>query len=278
MSARSRAVSVVAVTSPYNALVIRKYAALLVLPLLAVALQGQQSALAPTGTLRAVMLATNPVQGRVDEATGQVTGVVPDVVKELARRRNIAYTLTPVPDAAAVIERVRTGQADIGFLAIEAERATQVDFSEPYLLMGSRYLVRADSPIRTSADVDTPGTRVGAVTGQSQQVFVSEHLKQARVVLYPVMPADDVLNRALVSGELDVFAANTARMAAAAAKEPRVRVLSDNFMATGQAIIVPKGDAARLADVNRFVAELRATTFVADAIARDKLAGAEPAK
>src|SRR5687768_11292795 len=100
---------------------------LLLAAFFAVPLLGAQ--LAPTGTIRATMLATNPIQGRVNAATGEVTGVVADLMKELGRRRGMPNTLTPVPDAAAVIESIRSKQADIGFLAIEAARATQVDFS-----------------------------------------------------------------------------------------------------------------------------------------------------
>src|SRR6266446_6005915 len=104
--------------------------------------------LAPTGTLRAAFLTTNPVQGRVDPQTGAVTCPAADLVRELARRLRVPFTILPVPDAAAVIDSVKTRKADIGFLAYEAARAEQVDFSDPYALMGSAYAVRADSSIK----------------------------------------------------------------------------------------------------------------------------------
>ena len=49
-----------------------------------VSVQSPAATLAPTGTLRAVFLGGNPVQGRVDPKTGEATGTVPDLVKELA--------------------------------------------------------------------------------------------------------------------------------------------------------------------------------------------------
>ena len=52
----------------------------------AVSVQSPAATLAPTGTLRAVFLGGNPVQGRVDPKTGAVSGTVPDLAKELARR------------------------------------------------------------------------------------------------------------------------------------------------------------------------------------------------
>src|SRR5690349_6128766 len=83
--------------------------------------------LAPTGTLRSSFIASNPVQGRVDPKTGAVTGPVADLTRELARRLGVPFVITPLPDAGSVLESVKAGKVDIGFLAYEAARATQVD-------------------------------------------------------------------------------------------------------------------------------------------------------
>jgi polar amino acid transport system substrate-binding protein len=253
----------------------------LLLLVLAVAAAGVAAAapqLAPTGTLRAAFLATNPVQARIDPQTGAVSGPVADLARELGRRLGVQVSLMPVPDAATVIARVTAKQADIGFLAYEAERASQVEFSEPYLLMGNGYLVRADSNIQRSADVDRAGVTVGAVKGQSQEIFVSANLKQAKVRLFPVTPPHDEIVRLLVSGELDAFASNRQRAGDTAATSPRVRVLADNFLRIGQAIVLPKGDTARLKEINAFVMDVRRSGFVQDSIARAKLTGMEVAQ
>ena len=233
--------------------------------------------LAPTGTLRATFLATNPVQGRVDPQTRVVTGPVADLVRELARRRAVPFTLIPAPDAGAVIELVKTGQADIGFLAYEAARAAQVDFSEPYALMANAYLVRADSSLRRSPDVDRPGVTIGAVKGQSQEIYVSANVKNGRVQVLPLMPADDALAKMLAAGQLDAFAANRDRMEQVARAFPTVRVLPDNFLVAGQAIVVAKGESARIAELNRFLDDVRASGFVKSALERAKIAGVEVA-
>jgi len=121
--------------------------------------------LAPTGTLRAAFLRTNPVQGRIDPQTKSVTGPVADLVQELARRLGIPYAIIPAADARAVIDLLNAHDADIGFLAYDAPRAAEVDFSRPYALMQNSYIVRADSPLQRSADVDKAGLRVGAAKG-----------------------------------------------------------------------------------------------------------------
>ncbi len=105
--------------------------------------------LAPTGTLRAAFLRTNPVQGRIDPQTKSVSGPVADLVQELARRLGIPYAIIPAADARAVIDLLKANTADVGFLAFDAPRAAEVDFSRPYALMQNSYIVRADfSPFR----------------------------------------------------------------------------------------------------------------------------------
>lgn len=233
--------------------------------------------LAPTGTLRAAFIGNNPVQGRVDAQTGFTTGPCPDLVREFARRSGVPVVVTPLADATAVMDSVKAGTADIGCLAIEAARATQVDFSDPYLLSGSAYAVRADSPIRTSADVDRAGVTVGAVSSQSQGVWVHENLKAARVHALPAVPPNSELAALLTSGTVDAFAANRTRMEELAAAFPGLRVLSDNFMSVGQAIVVPKGNRARLGEVNRLLSEVRASGFVKASIDRANILGVDVA-
>jgi polar amino acid transport system substrate-binding protein len=202
---------------------------------------------------------------------------VADVGREIARKLNVPFTITPVPDAAAVIEAVTSHKVDIGFLAFEAARASQVDFSDPYLLMGSAYAVRPDSPLKSSADVDRTGVTIGAVRGQSQQLYVSEHIEKARVEVLSQMPAHDALAELLASGKMDAFAANRQRLEEAAKGSPKLRVLPDNFMTVGQAIVVEKGHRNRIDELNRFIAEVIGSGLVKASIARAAIGGVEVA-
>jgi polar amino acid transport system substrate-binding protein len=232
--------------------------------------------LAPSGTLRAVFLGNNPVQGMVDPNTGVVRGPAADIVKELARRAGVNYTISPAVGAKAIIERLNNGDADIGFLAWEAERARQVDFSIPYSLMGSSYLIPAGSPIHTVADADRAGLKIGAVGDQSPTIYLQEHLHIAKLITWPAAPPFEELQKMLANGEVDAFAGNRARLVTDAAAHPGFRVAQDNFTVLEQAIVVRKGDTAKLKVVNEFLKEARGSSFVRDSLARAKLAGVEP--
>ncbi len=244
-------------------------------PFLALALLPAAAAdLAPAGTLRATFLGNNPVQGRVDPATGKVTGPIADLVAELARRLNLPYVILPAPDARSVMDRLKTHTADIGFLAYDVERAAEVDYSEGYAVMYNTYAVRADSAIRKCADVDRAGVRVGAVKGQTQQLYLSSHLKQAQVKMFATKPNQAELEKLFAAGELDAFAANRQDIELAAAASPRLRALPDNFLGVDQAIVVAKGgDPARLETINRFLADVRSSGFVKASLERAKIAG-----
>lgn len=233
--------------------------------------------LAPTGTLRATFLEDNPVQGKVDPATGAITGPVADLVKELARRLKVPYTILPAPNARAVMDNLKAHKADIGFLAYDAERAAEVDFSRSYALMHSSYLVRADSKVQTSADADRAGMRVGAVKGQSQQIYLSGNLKNAKVTIYATTPPQAELEGLLLNGEIDAFGANRQRMVEAAALASKLRVLPDDFLVAGQAIVVEKGDASRLQELNRFLDDVRSSGFVKTSLERANLSGVDAA-
>jgi len=233
--------------------------------------------LAPTGTLRSSFIATNPVQGRVDAKTGAVSGPAEDLTRELARRLGVPYRVTPLPDAGAVLESVKSSRVDIGFLAVEAERATQVDFSDAYSSSGAAYAVRANAPFQNSADVDRAGVTIGAISGQAPEVYVREHVKNARLQSLPSVPPNADMGKMLLDGKVDAFAANRTRMEELVRDVPGLRVLPDDYMATLQALVVAKGKSAQLAEINRFLAEVRRSGFMQASLERAKVAGVKVA-
>ena len=243
-----------------------------------IAAQSPSATLAPTGTLRAIFLGSNPVQGRMDSKTGAATGVVPDLVKELASRLHVPYKIIPVDDAASVIDGLKNHTTDIGFLAYDESRAREVDYGAAFEVMFNSYLVRADSPIKRSGDVDRAGIKVAAVKGQTQELFVSSHLKNATVRVFPTTPPQAELEKLLLSGEVDAFAINRQRsLDAEAASSSKLRALPDSFLEVEQSFVVEKGNRAKLEAIEKFVGEVRASGFIKASIERAKLSGVDVA-
>jgi polar amino acid transport system substrate-binding protein len=233
---------------------------------------------APTGMLRATFLGSNPVQGRTDPKTGEITGPIVDLTKELARRLGVPYKIIPAPDARAVMDSLKNHTADVGFLAYDAPRAVEVDFAGPFEVMLNSYVVAAKSAIRKSADVEKAGVVVGAVKGQTQEIHLSEHLKIAKLRTFSTQPAVAELERLLLSGELDAFAMNRQSAVEIESASSNLRALPDSFLEVEQEFVVAKGgDAAKLAYLSKLVNELRVSGFLKASIERAKLTGADVA-
>jgi len=232
--------------------------------------------LAPTGTLRAVYIAANPVQAFVDLATKEVRGPAADLARELGKRAGVAVTVTGVRGVDGVIEAVKNGSADIGFVAFDPVRAEHVDFSQNYSLAQNTYLVAENSSIKSIADVDRAGVRIGVGARDAGDYFLTRTLKAATLVRNDGGVGDGVV-KALLAGELDAYAGNRMRLHEAAKKTPGMRLVPDNFYGVEQAVIVPKGATARLAIIDRFIDEARTSGFTADSIARAGLVGVDVA-
>jgi len=232
--------------------------------------------LAPTGTLRAVYIATNPVQAFVDPATKEVRGPAADLARELGQRAGVPVTVTGARGVEGVIDAVKSGAADIGFVAFDPVRAEQVDFSQNYALAQNTYLVPENSPIKSIADGDRAGIRIGVGARDAGDYFLTRTLKAATLVRNEGGIGEAVV-KALLAGEVDAYAGNRMRLHEAAKKTPGLRLVPDNFYGVEQAVIVPKGEAARLAIIDRFIDEARASGFIADSIARAGLVGVDVA-
>ena len=231
-----------------------------------------QSALAPGGTLRSAYLATNPAQVVRDSASGELRGTAIELTRELGRRLGVPVNLIASPNPAAVIDAVSTGQADIGFVAYNPERAGPVEFSQVYLLVQQTFLVPENSPLRTVADVDRPNRRIGANRGDSIALYLARTLKQARIVESTDSSLEEA-KRMLADGRVDAFGANRQRLTDLLRGASGLRLLPDDLYGVEQTIVVPKGHAEALKSVNQFLDDVRASGFLRQAMERSGVVG-----
>jgi len=171
-----------------------------------------------------------------------------------------------------VLQAVRSGEADIGFVAPNPERNGVVLYSQTYMLVQQSALVRANSPLRSVHELDRPGQVIGVNTDDSVGVWLQERLTAARVRPTPDYTLRDAV-RWLQDGEVVAFAGGRQRIAAATRDVSGLRLLDDNFYGVPQAIAVPTGREDRLALVNTALDEFRVSSFLADAVARSGIDG-----
>jgi polar amino acid transport system substrate-binding protein len=222
--------------------------------------------LAPTGTLRAVYLGTNPAQATRDPSTGEIRGPAYELARELAVRLNVPLEFKPIAGPPAVIEAVKNGEADIGFVAYEATRVGTVEFSQTYMLVRQSFLVLDGSPIRAIADIDRAGQRIAGTVNDSITLCMKRILKQATIVELENKPAE--LSNALSARTIDALGANRQRLTTLSKATPGTRLLPDDLFNVPQNIVVPKDRPAALAAVNKLIDEVRVSSFLQRAIER----------
>ena len=227
--------------------------------------------IAPGSTLRAAYLGTNPAQAMRDPATGELRGPAYDLTRELARRNNVPLEFKPIASPPAVIEAVKNGEADIGFVAYEATRLGTVEFSQTYMLVRQSFLVLDGSPIKAIADIDRAGQKIAGTVNDSITLCMKRILKQATIVELENNPAE--LSKALTARTIDALGANRQRLSTLSTATPGTRLLPDDLFNVPQNIVVPKDRAAALAAVNALIDEVRVSGLLRSAIERSGAIG-----
>jgi polar amino acid transport system substrate-binding protein len=226
--------------------------------------------LAPTGTLRASINIGNPILARKDG--NSATGVSVDLARALGDQLGVQTTLAIFETAAQSVRAVESGQADIGFFALDPKRAEHITFSAPYVLIEGAYLVRADSSIEHNAEVDSPEHQVVVGQGSAYDLYLSRELKYAQIVRASSSQA--VVNTFLQCGA-HVAAGVKQQLQADSQQQPNLRLLPGRFMVIRQAMGLPKsrGPQASLY-LRQFLETMKVSGFVEQALKRHGIRGA----
>ena len=224
--------------------------------------------LAPTGSLRVALYTGTPTSVL---KTDDLRGVGYDLGKELARRLNIPFQPIMFGKNADVLEAVKAGRADVAFTNASAERAKDMDFTQPYLVIELGYLAREKGSVALLANVDQPGVRVGVTARSSSEAVLSHDLKNAQVV-----PAETVGIgiQMLSAGTLDFYATNKATLFEMSDKLPGSRVLDGSWGDERHALAIPKGRDRGLPYLRSFIADAVSSGLVTAAVHRAGLRGA----
>jgi polar amino acid transport system substrate-binding protein len=233
---------------------------------------GAVSSFAPTGRLRAAINTGNAVLARKDAFTGTPSGVSVDLAAEFARRLGVPAEYVVVDTAAKSVDVVAGGQADIGFFAIDPKRAEQIAFTAAYVHIEGAYVVRDDSPLRANEEVDRPGRTIVVGQGSAYDLYLSREIKHATLLRAPSSPAVVDL---FLKERADVAANVKQQLEIDARRVGGLRLLPGRFMVIQQAMGCQRSRGPEAAaELARFVEEMKAGGFVAQALARHRIEGA----
>ena len=228
-----------------------------------------KSELAPTGKLRVgsnygkFLLVTK-------RSDSEYTGIAVDLGRELGKRLDVPVELVAFATAGRLADAVKAGAWDVAFLGNEPQRAGEIAFSPAYLEIEAGYLVPAGSPIRTVAEVDRKGVRVATAVNSAYDLYLSRTLKQASLVrVQGIQASYDIF----VKDKLEALSGLKPRLVTDAETLPGSRVLEGRFTVVQQSVGTPQGRPAAAKYLGEFAKDVKASGFVAQAIARHAVRG-----
>lgn len=226
--------------------------------------------LAPAGTLRAGINVQNFLLVTGKTESGDPAGVAPDMAAEIARRLGVPMKLVPFKSPGELADAAEANAWDIGLIGAEPQRAEKITFSPAYVEIEATYLVPADSPLRSIADVDRKGVRIAVMGRAAYGLWLERNIKNAGLVR-----ADSLASAAeqFVRDKLEALAGLRPALISDAAKVPGGRILDGRFMAVQQAIGTQRKNAAAAAFLRDFIEEAKVSGFVASLIEKHKVRG-----
>ena len=192
------------------------------------------------GVLRIATVPGNPPYSSLDPSN-QPVGYDVEIGKRIAAALKVKPEFTMV-DGPGRITALQTGRVDLSIADFTntVERSTAVAFTSPYLIIGSVFMVRADSDLKTIEDLNSPDRKIGVVRGGTTEATAKRVAPNAQIVRF-----DNVLDvfLALKAGQVDAHLQDSLKNATFLAdSKGTMRNLPGNYSYEEIAVGVPTGD------------------------------------
>jgi polar amino acid transport system substrate-binding protein len=230
--------------------------------------------LAPTGKLRAGLIAVNPIFVTPNTPPGVTKGIAVDIANQLAARIGVPLEPLRYPTVGALVESAGKGEWDVAFLAIDPERAEAMNFTAAYMYSENTFLVPAGSTARGIEDLDRPGKTIATLARSAQEIWLKKNANSATLVSASSPAA---AYQMLKEGKVDAVSSASSLLAEGAKQVPGSKVLPTSFSDAPIGMAVPRMRPAAHAYAHEFIEEVKASGTVREAIAREGLVGVRAA-
>lgn len=226
--------------------------------------------LAPTGVLRAGLNLSNSLLNNGRTASGEPTGVAPDMARAIADHLGVGLALVSFPSPGVLADAAESNVWDIGLIGAEPARAEKISFSAAYVEIEATYLVPENSPLTDVKDVDRPGVRIAVSQRTAYDLWLVRNIQHAMLVH---AQGFDATFEVFVRDGLDAMASLRPLLLADVQKLPGSRILAGQFTAIQQSIGTHKSHSAGAAFLRAFVEEAKRSGLVAQLIQRHQVEG-----
>jgi polar amino acid transport system substrate-binding protein len=214
----------------------------------------------PTGKLRvAIAIAPAPsAQFAIRDGNGY-RGVAVDLGAALATKLGVPVEYIAHNGSGEVQASASQNKWDVAFMPVDEERKKFVDFGNAYHVLRSTYLVAPNSGVKTVADANRAGMRIGGIDGTA--TFRASR-KSAPNATHVNCESADKAVAALAEGKVDMIAFSRESLTGLMTRVPGSRILDGGFMNSTTSIAVPKGKPQSLALATEFIEEAKASGLV----------------
>ena len=226
--------------------------------------------LAPTGVLRAGINLSNFLLVTGRSASGDPEGVAPDMARAIAAELGVPVKYVPFKTPGELGDQAGKNIWDIGLIGAEPQRAEKIAFSAAYVEIEATYMVPADSPIKSIADVDKKGVRIAVSARSAYDLWLVNNIKNATLVQVSGL---DAAFQKFMSDKLEVLAGLRPGLLKDVTKAPGLKILDGKFTAVQQAVGTAKANLEGAKFLADFVEKAKKSGRVAELIERHKVKG-----
>ncbi|MBZ0059743.1 MULTISPECIES: ABC transporter substrate-binding protein [unclassified Leclercia] len=173
---------------------------------------------------------------------GSPGGITVQLAHKIAAELGCSAQLKTYPAAGKVVEDAQKDYWDIAFLAVDPQRETILQFTQPYITIQGTVLVHEGSSWQSVEQMDKPGVVINVGKGAAYDLHLTRHLQHATLNR---LASSQAAIDAFLQGEGDMAAGIRQPLERTSAAHSGYRVLPDNFGQIHQAICVPRGNEQR---------------------------------
>jgi len=196
--------------------------------------------------------------------------VSPDMAREIAAALGVPVKYVPFKSPGELGDQAGKNVWDIGLIGAEPQRAEKIAFSAAYVEIEATYMVPADSPIKSIADVDKKGVRIAVSARSAYDLWLVNNIKNATLVQVSGL---DAAYEKFMSDKLEVLAGLRPGLLKDVTKAPGLKILDGKFTAVQQAVGTAKANLEGAKFLADFVEKAKKSGLVAELIKRHKVVG-----
>jgi polar amino acid transport system substrate-binding protein len=191
--------------------------------------------------------------GQQDPQSGKWKGLAITMGNALAAKLGVSLVPTQDGSPNQTYQALQAGNVDVVLAQLQL-KPDGVSSTGAVVSVEHTFLVSAGSALKSVADADRQGVRIGAVGGEGHTTFLASHLQHAQLVKFT---SDAQGLAALAGGQIDAYASGRFALVDMSSQVPGSRILDGSFFTPMLAFATLSSRSTGAAFLNTFaVSEL----------------------